>query len=333
MSASTGPASRTTLRTGSGVPSDAALGRACAALRRGEVGHALDLLGGLPVDLEPLDRAHALAAEVDAHVALGELSEAMALAEPLAVIALDDTLARAARGVAHLARGELAAAVGDVHTAALLHEVTGSLVPDPDPDWVPWRAGLALALARTGRAREAGEVAARHVDQVREHGSVHALGRALRTQASTTVAADRTALLDEALTVLGGHGYLRLEAQVATDLAGQLLLRPDRRVNAVALLRPAEEYAGLHDLRPLLGRIRRLLELAGEQPRLLRADALETLTRAERRVALLASKGLTNREVAEQLVVTVKAVEWHLSHVYRKLGIRSRTALRTALAP
>ena len=39
------------------------------------------------------------------------------------------------------------------------------------------------------------------------------------------------------------------------------------------------------------------------------------------------------REVAARLVVTVKAVEWHLSHVYRKLGIRSRNALAGALGP
>ena len=36
---------------------------------------------------------------------------------------------------------------------------------------------------------------------------------------------------------------------------------------------------------------------------------------------------MTNREIAQQLAVTVKGVERHLSHVYRKLGIRSRSGL------
>ena len=55
------------------------------------------------------------------------------------------------------------------------------------------------------------------------------------------------------------------------------------------------------------------------------------LTVSERRVADLAASGLSNREIAQQLFVTVKAVEWHLSNVYRKLGIRSRTRLAESL--
>ena len=48
-------------------------------------------------------------------------------------------------------------------------------------------------------------------------------------------------------------------------------------------------------------------------------------------MAELAASGMSNREIAQQLFVTVKAVEWHLSNVYRKLGIRSRTRLAEAL--
>jgi DNA-binding CsgD family transcriptional regulator len=44
---------------------------------------------------------------------------------------------------------------------------------------------------------------------------------------------------------------------------------------------------------------------------------------------VLARDGMRNREIADLLGVSVKAVEWHLSHVYRKLGIRSRNDLAT----
>jgi len=56
------------------------------------------------------------------------------------------------------------------------------------------------------------------------------------------------------------------------------------------------------------------------------------LTPAERRVAQLAAQGLTNKEIAQSLVVTVSTVEFHLSRTYAKLGIRSRAQLAGRLA-
>ncbi|HXV56537.1 MAG TPA: helix-turn-helix transcriptional regulator, partial [Gaiellaceae bacterium] len=57
------------------------------------------------------------------------------------------------------------------------------------------------------------------------------------------------------------------------------------------------------------------------------------LTPTERRVAELAAQGLANKEIATALVVTVSTVEFHLSNVYAKLGVRSRAALAGRLAP
>jgi DNA-binding CsgD family transcriptional regulator len=56
-----------------------------------------------------------------------------------------------------------------------------------------------------------------------------------------------------------------------------------------------------------------------------------TLTLAERRVALLASAGETNDEIAAALHLSPKTVEWTLTRVYRKLGVRSRTTLAARL--
>jgi len=58
-----------------------------------------------------------------------------------------------------------------------------------------------------------------------------------------------------------------------------------------------------------------------------RRAVLGELTEAERRVARLAAAGRTNREIADSLYTSVRTVEGHLSHIYRKLGIRSRSEL------
>ena len=55
------------------------------------------------------------------------------------------------------------------------------------------------------------------------------------------------------------------------------------------------------------------------------------MTGSQREVALLATDGLTNRQIAERLFVTIKTVETHLMAVYRKLGIRRRDELAGAL--
>ena len=59
---------------------------------------------------------------------------------------------------------------------------------------------------------------------------------------------------------------------------------------------------------------------------------MEALTPSERRVARMAAEGMANKEIAQALFVTVKAVEVHLSSVYRKLHIKSRIQLADAIS-
>ena len=68
--------------------------------------------------------------------------------------------------------------------------------------------------------------------------------------------------------------------------------------------------------------------------RLLRSggEPLGTLTDREREIASLVAAGRTNREVAEQLVLSPKTIEAHLRNVYAKLGVRSRVELTRAAA-
>ena len=58
-----------------------------------------------------------------------------------------------------------------------------------------------------------------------------------------------------------------------------------------------------------------------------------TLTRAERRIAELAMTGMTNRDIATALFISIKTVEWNLTQIYRKLAIRSRSQLAQKLRP
>jgi DNA-binding CsgD family transcriptional regulator len=75
------------------------------------------------------------------------------------------------------------------------------------------------------------------------------------------------------------------------------------------------------------------LLLSGSRPRRARLTGPTSLTESQRQVASLAVQGLTNREIAERLFVTIKTVETHLMAVYRKLGIRTRDELGRAFRP
>jgi DNA-binding CsgD family transcriptional regulator len=70
---------------------------------------------------------------------------------------------------------------------------------------------------------------------------------------------------------------------------------------------------------------------SGARPRRPATRGVDALTPGERRVAGMAASGMSNREIAEDLFVTPKAVQWHLRNAYRKLGIAGRGELNAAL--
>jgi DNA-binding CsgD family transcriptional regulator len=67
------------------------------------------------------------------------------------------------------------------------------------------------------------------------------------------------------------------------------------------------------------------------RPRRTAPTGPEALTGAERRVATLATEGLSNRQIAQHLFITQPTVETHLRHVFHKLGITSRAELSSLL--
>ena len=300
--------------------------------RRGRIGGALAILVEIRHDSElsaPTDQelVPVLALTLDCHLALGDLASARELGDRLAT---EDGGPHAARALD--ARGELAAALGEHETAAELFLAAGAADGDACRPLLAWRSGAAMSLARTGRRRDALRLAhAQHARAVAD-GTGHDVASALRTLATLESDGSRVARLREARELLAFGESDRLRAQIDADLAGLLVL--EARVDeAVALLRSVEDFASQQRLWPLQSRARRLLQRLGHTPRRMQDEALAILTVGERRVALLAAEGLANRAIAERLGVSVKAVEGHLSKIYRKLSLTSRTELAATVGP
>jgi len=84
--------------------------------------------------------------------------------------------------------------------------------------------------------------------------------------------------------------------------------------------------------RPYMQRCGRESGRRGHWPVRLTASRPARLTPQEQAVAQLAATGLTNREVAGELVLSVKTIEYHLSNAYSKLGVAGRAGLAALLA-
>jgi DNA-binding CsgD family transcriptional regulator len=103
-----------------------------------------------------------------------------------------------------------------------------------------------------------------------------------------------------------------------------------RRTQAAAQLRAASRRLSDLGARPFGERCRRELAACGLTPIKRRDVERERLTPREFSVARLVASGRTNREVAAELMVSVKTVEYHLANIFGKLGIRSRRRLVAA---
>jgi DNA-binding CsgD family transcriptional regulator len=121
--------------------------------------------------------------------------------------------------------------------------------------------------------------------------------------------------------------------QARTQLAyGARLRRARRRIDAREQLRAALETFESLGAVPWIEQASAELAATGETARRRDVSTLDQLTARELQVALLLSRGLTTRVAAGQLFLSPKTVEYHLRHVYQKLGIGSRTELAALFA-
>jgi DNA-binding NarL/FixJ family response regulator len=112
---------------------------------------------------------------------------------------------------------------------------------------------------------------------------------------------------------------------------GRLLRNVGRRHNALEQLRLARDHFEALGATAYLGRVDAELAATGFGRPRHRRSPLQRTDR-EHDVATLAVGGLSNKQIATQLYVSVKAVEYHLRNVYGKLGINARYELRQHLA-
>jgi DNA-binding NarL/FixJ family response regulator len=190
---------------------------------------------------------------------------------------------------------------------------------------------LALALAARGEQDAARRSAVDELERARAWGAPSAIGAALRVRGLLESGADGIALLEEAIGVLASSPVALERVRALVDY-GAALRRANRRAAARAPLHEALEAARRGGALALARRAHEELAATGERLRPLLPTGAGSLTPSERRVAELAAEGLTNRQIAQTLFLTVKTVEGHLSHVYRKLDIPSRRELGPALS-
>ncbi|GII78793.1 LuxR family transcriptional regulator [Sphaerisporangium rufum] len=205
---------------------------------------------------------------------------------------------------------------------------------DIDVPWlIPWRAEAAEACLRLGRPDQARRLAE---EQIRRCGGsaprVH--GIAMRLLAATGEARHRPMLLRQAGDLLQSSGDRYELARVLADLTEAFhALGEYRRAGMIG--GRARAVAQECHAEPLARALARGADTAAAGPAPGAApeagDATAVLSDAERRVAVLAAAGYTNREIADKLYVTVSTVEQHLTRTYRKLDITSRAELPSTL--
>nr|WP_246325774.1 LuxR family transcriptional regulator [Actinomycetospora corticicola] len=213
------------------------------------------------------------------------------------------------------------AALGDLPARA---EASGLL----SAPFTPWRVLHAEALLEAGRAEQAAATVQAWAAQdaplwfdLTRHRLLARIATAAGDDAGTAAA------------VRAGLDLARADEQAVADacpvelaelhlVAGAHLVRRGRGARAAVHLEAARAtFVGL-GAKPWIERVDALARDEGA------AGPVERLTPRERQVAGLVADGMTNREVADELWVTPKAVDYHLGNVFRKLGIGSRRELR-----
>jgi DNA-binding CsgD family transcriptional regulator len=307
--------------------------RAAIALRRGLITPA-EADARSAIELASAHGLHFIAPHTysflgEALIEQGKLDEAAMLLEHAELGPMQGTRPEVrflhTRARARLARGDNQSAITDLR-ACQAHEAFGFR----NPNVLAWRSALALALPDTARD-EALALADLELDLARKIGQPRAIGVALRARGLLLKGEEQISLLTQATSALEASPSRLEHARALTDL-GAALRRASRRSEARPPLARALDMAAGCGAHAIAAHARQELVTAGARPRRERLSGVEALTASERRVAQMAAAGMTNREIAQALFVTIKAIAGHLTHVYEKLDIVGRAQLPGALS-
>ncbi|GAA3806354.1 LuxR family transcriptional regulator [Streptomyces coacervatus] len=232
----------------------------------------------------------------------------------------------AARARNHHVQGNHHAALEELEACARLMQDRGY----DNPALVPWRSHAALVHQHLGNHATAMDLADEELVRARRWGAPHTIATSLRTLGRLQTGSDAVTALSEAASLLQGTPARRALAHTLTDL-GEALHTTGRLADARQALRQALDLADASGATPLSERAHRALLVTGARPRRRRQSGVSALTEREYRIASLAATGMDNRAIASALFVSRRTVEFHLTHVYRKLAIDGRAELGTAL--
>jgi DNA-binding CsgD family transcriptional regulator len=241
---------------------------------------------------------------------------------------LGDVMSLAYAGLAMIA---VAAAKGEMSDVLAITDLFAAMDPTHgamEPGVLTWCPARIEALAAAGRHDEAADLAGRAQGIAEARGRGSAVAGALRARGVLESARghpDAAAAAFERSAACLPAG-MTFESGLLGLAFGIHLRRSGRRRRAGDHLRAALDAFDALGARPYVERAAAELRACGITPRR-RGPALPVLTGREHAVATLVAEGLTNREIAERLVVSSKTVEYHLANSFAKLGVRSRAQL------
>jgi DNA-binding CsgD family transcriptional regulator len=323
--------------------------RACMAWRQGQLAkaeHMANMVLEMTVDRSgPMLHGGPLAILVSVYTETGRYQEAARLLDA----EVPETVFRSVFGLDYLrARGRYLLAVGRPYSALSDFLRIESLIRRwdmPSLNRVTWWIDAAEALICMGETRRAGALLAEHEPRT-DPAQGRAVGAALRLRAAMAAPAERLPLLARSADVLWEAEDLLGVARTLTELAlacqeaskprwARATLREAWQAAADCGATVLVEHIESSALWEQIPRIRPSTGHGSGRGRIFTSpvQVRAALSESESRVAVLAARGLTNREISAELFLTVSTVEQHLTQVYRKLRVVGRKELPRALRP